>query len=147
MINILQKGGENVKKFIFAMLMMCTLVGFSTTINSNAAAIEPYANNVQDINAKLSISTNGTASITYHVVLKGNPPHSITATVKLMKRSGNSWVKVHEWTDPKNSSALYIENRKYSLSSHGTYKVTVSAATRSGASYEIYNTDSNVVVY
>ncbi len=147
MINILQKEGNFMKRFILAMLMICTLVGFSTTINSNAAAIEPYANNVQDIKATLSISASGTAAVSFHVLLKGNPPHSITTTTKLMRRSGNSWVEVKKWTDTSSTSSLYVEKRKYAVPSHGTYKVTLSASTRSGASYEVYNTESNAATY
>lgn len=136
------------KKFLIALLMVCTMMSFGTCINSNAAGIDSRAVNVDKVTTSLSINNStGQAKITYKLYLKGNSPYSINATIKLLKRTGNTWTTVKTWTESRNSNSLAIENRPYSLSEHGTYMVSVSAATRCGANYEVYNTDSAAKTY
>ncbi len=100
--------------------------------NPETPPISVMSSNVTGSSAGLSISSGGKASVSAGVTAKLGTS-KIEAVVKLQKynKSTDSWEKVKKWEETVNST-LYSADKSYSLSSHGTYRVKLTAKVWNG---------------
>lgn len=119
------------KKRLLSMLL-CSLIlcmTFSTIIyastNNNSETVQPRWTTLSTVNASLTITDSNAYCKT--TVTTGSRC-TITATMKLQKKSGSSWVTVKTWTGSATDAVRLSLGKNYTISS-GTYRVysTVSA--------------------
>ena len=110
-------------------------------------SISVMSSNVTSSGAGLSISSSGKAGVSANVSAKLGTS-KIEAVVKLQKynKSTGSWEKAKKWEETVNSF-LYSADKSYSLSSHGTYRVKLTAKVWNGGVAETVTEISAQKVY
>ena len=115
--------------------------------NPDSPPILVMSSNVSSSVAGLSISSDGKASVSASVIARIGIS-KIEAVVKLQKynKSTDSWEKVKKWEETVNSPS-YSVDKSYSLSSHGTYRVKLTAKVWNGGVAETVTKTSAQKVY
>ena len=130
-----------------AALLLQPMCAQAAVRNPETSPILPMSSNVTSSKAELSISSGGKASVSASVFAVIGTS-KIEAVVKLQKynKSKDSWEKVKKWEETVNSLA-YSANKSYSLSSHGTYRVKLTAKVWNGGVAETVTVTSTQKVY
>ncbi len=137
------------KRFIAILMVAMLLISGIGQIPAKAMVNEGVSTctvNINKINAGLTISSSGKASITANLATDSGNPVRNSITVYLMKKNGSTWSTVSTWTKSASSRMIFFSTTKQ-LSSKGTYKVKVIANTQVGKSYEMYTIYSPLATY
>ena len=115
--------------------------------NPETPPISVMSSNVTSSSTELIISNGGTANVKAKVMAKLGV-NKIEAVVKLQKynKSTDSWEKVKKWEETVNSTS-YSADKSHSLSSHGTYRVKLTAKVWNGGVAETVTKTSAQKVY
>ncbi len=131
-----------IKKIITTVLVFTMLiVGYNSIFNIGLAAVvnpgdavHPQYTYTRTVTAQLIIDRSGRATCTGKVGLY-DKNSTVSLTVRLLKKSGNTWITVKKWSDSRSGSLDYSLSKEYTVTS-GAYKVRVSGTvtTNSGKS-------------
>lgn len=106
---------------VFLLLWASTLVGLTEA----SSEIQPRYDLTDTVTATLSISSSGVATCKGRIAPTYDDCTS-SVTVRLQRKSGNSWVTLRTWTASGTGTHGSSAGGTYTLTTHGTYRVYVS---------------------
>ena len=137
----------------FFSLLICALVCCSQIMLPTAYAIEtdtddyvpiaPCNTYVSYSSCSLKLSNN--SFVAYGVVNANTSVNKCSMTLKLQKKSGNSWSTIKQWSGSKNSSSYSISQSV--SASKGTYRAVAVSTVRTSNSSETVTNYSKTVSY
>lgn len=137
----------------FFSLLICALVCCSQIMLPTAYAIEtdtddcvpiaPCNTYVSYSSCSLKLSNN--SFVAYGVVNANTSVNKCSMTLKLQKKSGNSWSTIKQWSGSKNSNSYSISQSV--SASKGTYRAVAVSTVRTSNSSETVTNYSKTVSY
>lgn len=116
------------KQVITFVIILALTLSYATPVHAaEVSPISPCYVNAESVQASLSISSTGTASIRV-VCISNKAVTQITATTRIEKKVGNAWIQVdlnngsNTWTYSTTLSGL-SKNYSLQLSETGEYRV------------------------
>ena len=106
---------------VFLLFWSSALAGFAEA----GSEIQPRYDLTDTVAAGLSISSSGVATCKGRIAPTYDDCTS-SVTVRLQRKSGNSWVTVKTWTGSGTGTHGSTAGGTYTLTTHGTYRVYVS---------------------
>ena len=106
---------------VFLLLWSSALAGFAEA----SSGIQPRYDLTDTVTAGLSISSSGVATCKGRIAPTYDDCTS-SVTVRLQRKSGNSWVTLRTWTASGTGTHGSSAGGTYTLTTHGTYRVYVS---------------------
>ena len=147
------------KKTIFVALFIMLQLVFGAGVKAEAAVLSEQADinlgggiTVKSVNAKymnVNFSVNSIGNSTSNVSVFGNANTtkiSVTARLQWYNALSRSWENVTQWTETTPARTLTL-NKSYTVSRHGSYRLSVTATVYSSSGKETTSQVSPTSIY